>query len=78
MTTPELIAIIHRRGLALAMRDHGPAIVRPDGSKAVTDKLLAVLTIHRESIIASLKESNHRKETPQTEADSGNGTGQHP
>lgn len=55
MTTEELLAIVERRGLKIELREGRPVIVRnPADPRAVTDRLLSVLTIHRQRIIELL------------------------
>lgn len=53
MTTNELLEIAKKRGLKIIVKEGRPMIVNPP-SGAVTDRLLAVLKIHREKIIAML------------------------
>lgn len=58
MSTKELLSIVERRGLKVMLRDGRPYLVPGAGSKEVTDKLLAVLKIHRDQIIRTLSEAS--------------------
>ena len=56
MTTQKLLEIVHERGLKIELRDGRPVLIRNGNNDAVTDKLLAVLKIHRERIIQKYQE----------------------
>ena len=60
MRTTELLKIVADRGLKIALKDGRPVILNAANNKAATDKLLAVLTIHREKIIAILSKEGKR------------------
>lgn len=55
MSTDEVLAIVKERGLKIELRGERPVLVAPEKSPEVTDKLLAVLKVHRERIIERLK-----------------------
>ncbi len=57
MTTKDLLRIVHERGLRIYLKNGQPLIERPPENRkdAVTDRLLAVLKVHREWIIEHLK-----------------------
>jgi len=54
MKTQELLAIVEKRGLKVTLKDGRPFLVPGSNGKEVTDKLLAVLKIHRDQIIRTL------------------------
>jgi hypothetical protein len=54
MSTRELLRIVKERGLSIELRDGRPVLIRNGKDAAVTDKLLAVLKIHRDRIIKDL------------------------
>jgi hypothetical protein len=54
MTTRELLKLVEGRGLKLGLVEGRPVLLRAAGNPAVTDKLLAVLRIHRERIVREL------------------------
>ncbi len=58
MTTDQLLAIVKERGLKIELRGDRPVLVAPENSPEVSDKLLAVLKVHREWIIERLKREN--------------------
>ncbi len=59
MTTKRLLEIVKERGLRIVLDGDRPILKRPHGDTvAVTDKLLAVLKIHRERIVEELKREN--------------------
>ncbi len=53
MSTEELLQIVKDRGLSVAIQD-GQPVLRPAGSPAATARLMAVLKLHRERIVAQL------------------------
>lgn len=55
MTTDELLKIVEERGLRIELKEGRPVLVRPEGKGDVTDRLLAVLKVHRDWIIERLK-----------------------
>lgn len=58
MSTDEVLNIVKRRGLTLTIATDGrPVIKNGAGNPNVTDKLLAVLKIHRDRIIERLRPS---------------------
>jgi hypothetical protein len=61
MSTSKLLQIVKARGLRLELRDGRPVIVKGVGDHC-TDKLLAVLKIHREKIIEALKKTEDHEE----------------
>lgn len=61
MTTDELLEIVKARGLRIVLKDGRPVLQPINGREGVTDKLMAVLTIHRERIIERLKRAEVMK-----------------
>jgi hypothetical protein len=59
MTTESLLALVQERGLRIELRDGRPVLVGAANNPEATDKLLAVLKIHREWIIERLKRESH-------------------
>lgn len=57
MNTKQLLKIVEDRGLQIVLKEGRPVITKPLGSTALTDKLLAVLKVHRERIIEFLSHS---------------------
>jgi hypothetical protein len=55
MTTDELLRIVEQRGLRVVLKDGQPVICGAKSNPAATERLLAVLRLHRERIIAMLK-----------------------
>ncbi len=56
MTTKELMALVKERGLSVELRPDGTPVLKYGNNPAMkTDKLLKVLKLHRERIIAILK-----------------------
>jgi hypothetical protein len=55
MTTDQVLGIVKERGLKIELRDDRPVLVGAANNREVTDKLLAVLKVHREWIIERLK-----------------------
>lgn len=53
MTTDEVLKIVKERGLTVELRDGRPHLI--GSGPEVTDRLLAVLKLHREWIIERLK-----------------------
>lgn len=58
MTTKEVLEIVESRGLKIVLKDGHPVLVKPNGG-IVTDKLLAVLKVHRDRIIQEIKAGQH-------------------
>lgn len=61
MSTKELLNIVAKRGLRLGLKEGRPVIRQPVPPGAVTDKLLAVLTRHREGIMVELSKAMGRE-----------------
>lgn len=61
MSTPELMQLVKDRGLRIKLSSDGrPVLDGAAGNPAVTDRLLAVLKIHRERIVELLKKGELR------------------
>lgn len=54
MTTEDVLKIVEKRGLKIALRNGQPVLEKAAGSASVTDELLAVLKFHRQRIIDKL------------------------
>jgi hypothetical protein len=56
VTTDEVIAVLRERGFTLRLEDDGTPIIRGPTNEA-TPRLMKVLAIHRERIIARLRQA---------------------
>jgi hypothetical protein len=59
VTTTELLKIVEGRGLSIRIENGRPLLRRTGSPGAVTDKLLAVLKLHRDRIIELLSRQGH-------------------
>lgn len=61
MTTREVLLLVKERGLTVELRDDGTPVLSGNtkNPKAKTDKLMKVLKLHRERIIALLKKDKN-------------------